>query len=115
VYEPQIFNKADCTDCISNIWENIKDLGGSLKDIVKFVVEEKADQQEWERRKQICMSCQYKNSNGERLIRSIQGGYYSCGLFRLREILRDSKAEGCGCILNIKWAGKNQKCPNSLW
>jgi nicotinamide riboside kinase len=114
-YEPHIYNRSECAGCAAKLWDQIKDLSGSLRDIARYVVDDKASPQEYERRRQICQSCQQVNTEGERMFRQVTGGYYSCGVLRFDNILRDSKRDGCGCILNIKWAGQTQKCPHSQW
>jgi hypothetical protein len=101
--------------CLPKIWEQIKDLSGSLNDIVKFVAETKTPPVDYLKRKKICRKCIIVDSKGERLFRKLSENYYTCGEIRTQNPLRDSGKEGCGCILNLKWAGNSQKCVKGYW
>lgn len=118
-YKPSLHKplKDEKPICNSLIWAHIANLGGSFAELVRFTTEKKVSADEWERRKQICMSCQEQDTKAERLLRPLNDKYYTCGRFRANPIglLRDSVADGCGCILNLKWAGKSQECVRKKW
>jgi hypothetical protein len=101
--------------CLPKIWDQIKDLSGSLNDIVKFVAETKTSPVNYLKRKKICRECTAIDSKGIRLFRKLNEKYYTCGEIRTQNILRNSEKEGCGCILNLKWAGNSQKCVKGYW
>jgi hypothetical protein len=124
VYKPEI-HLADpiisrsmdggCGCNIQKVWEQLKDLSGSIKDVARFVTEPRTHQANYDKRKQICQQCSAVDSHGVRLFRKINENYYSCGVLRSGNILRDSQKDGCGCILNIKWSGGSQKCIKDYW
>jgi hypothetical protein len=124
VYKPEI-HLADpiisrsmsggCGCNIPKVWEQLKDLSGSIKDIARFVTEPRVAQTDYDKRKQTCQQCSTVDSHGTRLFRKLNENYYSCGAFRSENVLRDSQKDGCGCILNIKWVGRSQKCIKGYW
>jgi hypothetical protein len=122
IYEPKTYavdpyapkNMMSC-GCIPRIWDELKDLSGSVSDIAKFIMEPRADHAEYLKRKNVCMKCIAADSSGFRLFRKLNENYYTCGDLRTQKVLRDSKVDGCGCILNIKWAGSSQKCIRDYW
>ena len=66
-----------------------------------------------EQRKQICLQCD---------VYQTKYGLSYCGNFLIdavkkivKETLTDEKAMSCGCVLDIKWRMKNQKCPQGKW
>lgn len=101
--------------CQPKILEQLKDLSGSLSDIGKFIIGQRSTQDEFIKRKNICQQCTAVDSRGIRLFRKINENYYSCGALRIEKVLRNSNEDGCGCVLNIKWAGQNQKCIKGYW
>jgi hypothetical protein len=62
-------------------------------------------------RKSSCETCQICDSKGDRLYREYIPGRHSCGVPRFDWIFRDPSVEGCGCWLELKWYGINEKCP----
>lgn len=107
-------NVSSC-GCLPEIWKQLKDLNGSISDVIKFISEPRVDDLKYLERKGICMKCSAADHIGARLFRKINDKYYTCGALRTENILRDSKIDGCGCILNIKWVGKSQKCVRGYW
>lgn len=89
----------------------LKDLTGALADMAAYVTGEKTTEEEFAKRKSACESCPAKDSAGRLLFREFRTTWFSCGALRTQNMLRDSKKEGCGCVLNIKWASKPQTCP----
>jgi hypothetical protein len=71
----------------------------------------KATPEEHARRKSICEACPEQDSRGVKLFREHKPGRHSCGEARLDWIFRDPEVDGCGCWLELKWHGKDQKCP----
>lgn len=90
---------------------NLKDLTGSLRDMAAYITGEKTTEEEFEKRKSACESCPAKDSAGRLLFREFRTTWFSCGALRTENTLRDSSKDGCGCVLNVKWASKPQKCP----
>jgi hypothetical protein len=120
VYEPTMhlpdpFAPITVIGCGCQIWDQIKDLGGTIVDLLKFVMEPRSNDVDYLKRQEICQKCQAVDSKGERLFRNLNEKYFTCGEFRSDNILRDSHKDGCGCILNMKWLGRNQTCVRSYW
>lgn len=90
---------------------NLKDLTGSLRDMAAYVVGESTSEEEFAKRKSACETCPAKDSSGRPLYREFRTTWFSCGALRHQDPLRDSSKDGCGCVLNIKWASKPQTCP----
>jgi hypothetical protein len=62
-----------------------------------------------------CTKCTLKDSSGDLLYRVFLEKYHTCGSFRLNNVLRDEKLDGCGCVLEIKAAGIHMHCPYRYW
>jgi hypothetical protein len=93
-----------CTSCEERpILDALKAYGTGFMTVAKFIVGPKADAAVYESRKAACKGCP--------LLKEMATGIFSCGDFFLRTPVRDPATEGCGCLLNAKWAGKSQKCP----
>jgi hypothetical protein len=93
-----------CTSCEERpILDALKAYGTGFMTVAKFLVGPKVDAAVYESRKAACQGCP--------LLKEMATGIFSCGDFFLRKPARDQATEGCGCLLNAKWAGKSQKCP----
>lgn len=92
-------------------------LGEAAVDLAKYVVGERAEEELVYRRQSLCMLCTDVDSEGRRLFRtwSGEGKANTCGVFRPKKLLRDPAVDGCGCLLQLKWKGKDQKCPKGKW
>lgn len=69
-------------------------------------------------RLKICEACTLVDSKGELLFRTGPGNARLCGrLLSIRDQIqgRDEKAEGCGCILDLKARMSDGHCPNCFW
>jgi hypothetical protein len=102
----------------ASLTEKLMNAGKSVLDVARSLYGEQVCQEEYGKRKAACEQCQAKDANGERLFRpGKKPGWYSCGVPWYRKPMRDPAADGCGCWLHVKWAGKNQKCPlsNPRW
>ena len=104
--------------CGGNLFTKIMDFEATVADLGKFIadmaLDKKASQGLVEQRKMACETCQEIDSKGARLYRPWKD-IHTCGLIRLRKFLRDSRVDGCGCMLELKWHGVDQTCPKGRW
>jgi len=66
----------------------------------------------------LCVSCDIKDKDGDRLFREVKGVPY-CGIPRSiwnpTKIIRNEKEIGCGCNLEDKVTWENAFCPHKRW
>lgn len=63
---------------------------------------------------EICQQCDALDTQGERIVRMIDGEPY-CGSPLLQNVGRINAKDGCGCPLKKKVARKTEKCPIGRW
>lgn len=64
-------------------------------------------------RRGACEACQLRDSDGARLYR-LSGAIRTCGA-PLWERPKRSAADGCGCLLSLKWRTAGESCPLGRW
>lgn len=110
---------APCSGCQANMFKKamgVFSMGIGLAQFVgEMAVGIKATEEEHDKRKSACESCQAIDSTGLNMYREHKEGSHSCGEPRIDHILRDDSVDGCGCWLELKWWGKNEKCPLGKW
>lgn len=112
-----------CDDCgkgtfWSNLASTIKDTAQLARTAAQLMQGKEAPAEIVATRAAVCEGCTSVDANGERLYREVQimgGAYHTCGSLRLTDLVRDSAANGCGCILEIKRLGVDAQCPLGKW
>jgi hypothetical protein len=108
-------SNGSCGSCKAGLWDQVLDFAKTGINLTSFLAEMAVDMKvtadEYERRKSICERCTACNPQGELLYRELKDGVHSCGVERPKKLLRISSIDGCGCYLELKWWGNNEKCP----
>jgi hypothetical protein len=65
-------------------------------------------------RLETCRGCTATDHRGDRLYRESAVGP-TCGELRAFSPLRNTRTQGCGCVLRLKAAAKENGCPLNLW
>jgi hypothetical protein len=108
---------ANASDNDAGLTSKLLNAGRSLFDVARSLYGKSVDKELYESRKLACESCPGVDSYDKlKLFRKV-GNHFSCGRPFWKKPLRDRSIDGCGCILDIKWAGENQSCPlkNPKW
>lgn len=104
-------NLANASDYDTGLTSKLLNAGRSVVDVAASLYGKSVAQDVIDSRRSACESCPAVDSYDKlKLYRSI-GKYHSCGRPFWKKPLRDRSVDGCGCILEIKWAGENQSCP----
>lgn len=102
---------ANASDNDAGLTSKLLNAGRSLFDVARSLYGKSVDKELYESRKLACESCPAVDSYDKmKLFRKV-GDHFSCGRPFWKKPLRDRSIDGCGCILDIKWAGENQSCP----
>ena len=96
-----------CGGCKGSWWKHAVDFGHGTFDVVRYAAQMaagiKAPEEVQASRQKACRACPLFTSVGE--------GIYSCGVPATKKVFRIRSKDGCGCWLNLKWLGKDEKCP----
>jgi hypothetical protein len=85
-----------------------------VTELVRAVRGPRATPEAIETRRGICEACDLVDASGTQLFRC-SGDVCFCGAPRGQKLLRDARAEGCGCKLNFKWRFERSRCPWGRW
>lgn len=114
----------DCAGCGNQqgggIFATVQAMVNAAVSATKAIAGKKAEQEEFERRKAICQECDLKDGDGERLYRNVSpmrpfGATPHCGAPFVQMPVRDETVDGCGCMLEAKWAAAKEHCPVGKW
>jgi hypothetical protein len=106
---------SSCKGCAGTFWKKVYYFLEAPVSFASFVAEIavglRASEETQAQRKTICESCLATDSSGARLYREAFPGQHSCGKPWNDQVVRDPSVDGCGCFLEMKWIGKNERCP----